>query len=77
MGRRDRYLLEDVPSGRVFYETLARVAGAPVPNLSSAITLLSSAYGRDFRRDNPLLDEMTIDGMKPAALLERCAGQAR
>lgn len=69
-----RYLLEDVPYGLVFYETLARVVGALVPNLSAAITLLSTAYGRDFRRDNTLLAELAIEKMTPAALLERCAG---
>ncbi len=69
-----RYLLEDVPYGLVFYETLARVAGVPSPNLSAAITLFSTAYGRDFRRDNTLLSEMAIEKMSPAELLERCAG---
>ncbi len=69
-----RYLLEDVPYGLVFYEALARVAGAAVPHISAAITLLSSAYGRDFRRDNPLLADLQIENTTPAELLARCAG---
>ncbi len=71
-----RYLLEDVPYGLVFYEALARVVATPVPNLAAAITLLSTAYGRDFRCDNPLLVEMAFDKMTPAALIERCSGAA-
>jgi opine dehydrogenase len=72
-----RYVLEDVPYGLAFYEALARIAQVPVPNLSAAITLISTAYGRDLRRDNPLLAELAIEHLTPRALLARCAGAAR
>ena len=67
-----RYVLEDVPFGLVVIEALARCAGVDVPNVSGSITLLSSACGRDFRRDNPLLADLAIDHSTPAELLARC-----
>lgn len=67
-----RYVLEDVPFGLVVIEALARCAGVDVPNVSGSITLLSSACGRNFRRDNPLLADLAIDRSTPAELLARC-----
>ena len=67
-----RYVLEDVPFGLVYIEALAHCAGTPVPHISSAITLLSSACGRDFRADNPLLADLAIARSTPEALLTRC-----
>jgi opine dehydrogenase len=67
-----RYVLEDVPFGLVVIEALARCAGVEVPNVSASITLLSSACGRDFRRDNPLLTDLAIARSTPAELLARC-----
>ena len=69
-----RYLLEDVPYGLAFYEALARIVDVPVPHLSAAITLFSTACDRDFRRENPLLADLRLDGLTPRALLARCAG---
>lgn len=68
-----RYVLEDVPFGLVFYETLARIVNVPVPNMSAAITLISSACGRDLRLDNPLLAQLSLPQSSAAALLARCA----
>lgn len=68
-----RYVLEDVPYGLVFYETLARVVNVPVPNISAAITLISSAYGRDLRADNALLAELSLEKLDAAALIAHCA----
>lgn len=67
-----RYILEDVPFGLVFIETLAQCAGVAVPHISSSITLLSSACHRDFRADNPLLADLGIVAATPDALLARC-----
>jgi opine dehydrogenase len=67
-----RYVLEDVPYGLVFYETLARCAGVDAENISASIALLSSACGRDFRRDNSLLADLALEGARPAEILERC-----
>ncbi len=69
-----RYLLEDVPYGLVFYETLAAIAGVAVPNISASITLFSTVSGHDFRNENALLPELALEGMSPSALLLRCAG---
>jgi opine dehydrogenase len=67
-----RYVVEDVPFGLVFIEALARCAAIEVPHISSSITLLSSACGRDFRAANPLLADLSITESTPAALLARC-----
>ncbi len=69
-----RYVVEDVPFGLVFYEALAQMVSVPAPNISASITLLSSAYGRDLRGDNPLLAELGMAAMTPVALMARCAG---
>ncbi len=66
-----RYVLEDVPFGLVVIEALARCAGVDVANVSGSITLLSSACGRDFRRENPLLTDLAIEGSTPVQLLAR------
>ena len=72
-----RYVLEDVPYGLVFFEALARCAGLEAQHMSAAVTLLSSACGRDFRDGNPLLADLGLEGIGPATLLERCrSGQA-
>ena len=67
-----RYVLEDVPFGLVFLEALAFSARVPVPNISGSIALISSACGRDFRADNPLIDALGISRSSPAELLARC-----
>jgi hypothetical protein len=46
----------------------------PVPNISAAITLISSAFGRDLRGDNPLLGELALDRGDATALIARCLG---
>ena len=69
-----RYILEDIPYGLVFYEMLARTAGVAVPVMSAAITFACAAYGRDFRRENVLIEGLGLEGLAPAALLARCAG---
>lgn len=69
-----RYVLEDVPYGLVFYERLAQLAGVRVPVMTAAIELASAAYGRDFRRENGILDELGIDALDPKQLRARCAG---
>lgn len=70
-----RYVLEDVPFGLLVIEALARCAGVDVPNVSGAIALLSSAYGRDLRADNPLLADLAIAQSTPDRLLARCRGE--
>jgi len=67
-----RFVLEDVPFGLACNEALARVAGVEVPATSAAITLLTTLYARDFRRENPLLDALGLPAATPATLLARC-----
>jgi opine dehydrogenase len=69
-----RYIIEDVPYGLAFYEALARIAGVPTPNTSAAITLISTAVGRDLRRHNALLDGLNMENVGKDALLGRCTG---
>ena len=71
-----RYIVEDMPYGLTCYEALARIVAVATPNLSAAITLISTAVGRDLRRDNPLLAELNIANAARDALLARCAGAA-
>jgi opine dehydrogenase len=69
-----RYIVEDMPYGLVFYEALARSAGVAAPVMGAAVTFAGAACGRDFRRENPLIAELGLEGLAPAALLARCAG---
>jgi len=71
-----RYVREDMPFGLACFEALARVAGVATPLTSAAVTLLSAACSRDLRADNPLLADLAIEGVTPAALLARCRGDA-
>lgn len=68
-----RYVLEDVPYGLVFQEALARAANVKTPLLSSCIDLLETAYARDFRGENFLVDELDLASCGVAALRSRCA----
>jgi len=66
-----RFVLEDVPFGLVFYEVLARIGAIALPTISAAITMLSAAYERSFRSENPLLAHLQLDRTSGAVLLER------
>jgi opine dehydrogenase len=69
-----RFVLEDVPFGLVFYETLARLADTPVPMMSATITNLATLYVRDFRNENPVLAALRLDEETRRSLLARCEG---
>jgi len=68
-----RYVLEDGPFGMVFLEALARLVGVATPVLSACITLLASAYGRDFRAENFLMGALSLDTADASSLRKRCA----
>jgi opine dehydrogenase len=70
-----RFVLEDVPFGLVCNEALARVAGVAVPSTAATITLHSTLYGRDFRRENSLIDDLGLRNTSRDALLARCEGR--
>ena len=69
-----RYFEEDIPFGLAVYETLGRIAAVATPNLSSCLTVLSTALDRPFRSLNPLLDQLGLENETVAGLTRRCAG---
>lgn len=71
-----RYVLEDAPFGLAFLEAIGRLAAVPTPVLTACLTLLATAYGRDLRADNFLLDSLGVAGADAAGLLARCAAAA-
>ncbi|APW39632.1 hypothetical protein RD110_22480 [Rhodoferax koreense] len=68
-----RYVLEDGPFGLAFLEALAALAQVETPMLSSCITLLAFAYGRDFRDENFLMSALSLRTTDVASLRRRCA----
>ena len=67
-----RYVLEDAPFGLAFLEAVAALAQVPTPVLNACLTVLGSAYGRDLRAENFLLDALGLAASDPASLLARC-----
>jgi opine dehydrogenase len=65
----DRYLLEDVPYGLAFYQTLGQIAGVATPTMDACITLCEAAIGRPLVPDNRIAAAMGLDRMDRAALL--------
>ncbi len=68
-----RFVLEDVPYGLAFTAALARIVNVAVPVTDAAIVVLSTLYGRDLARDNPLVAALGLPTADRAALLARCA----
>lgn len=58
-----RFILEDVPYALVFFSTLGRVAGVPMPVTDACITMTSAIFSRDFRTQNRILDAIRLDSM--------------
>jgi opine dehydrogenase len=71
-----RYIEEDMPFGLTVYEVLGRIAGVPTPNLSAALTVLSTATDRPLRALNPLIAELGLETETMPGLIARCAGGA-
>ncbi|HWL69881.1 MAG TPA: NAD/NADP octopine/nopaline dehydrogenase family protein [Geminicoccus sp.] len=67
-----RYVLEDVPFGLVPTALLGRLVGRPAKLHEAGITLLSAAYGRDFKEDNDLLPVSGIEGRGIDELVRLC-----
>lgn len=55
-----RYITEDVPFGLVVLEKLGSLEKIAVPITSSLISIFSAIYGRDFRTENPFLQQIGI-----------------
>ncbi len=64
----NRYVLEDVPFGLVFYSAIARIVGVPVPVTESMITVANSLYGRTFEQENDVLPLLALDRLSASDL---------
>ena len=58
-----RYVTEDVPMSLVPISELGRIAGVPTPNIDSVITLTSTIYRKDFRKEGRCAENLGIQGM--------------
>jgi opine dehydrogenase len=58
-----RYVLEDVPFGLEATVRLGQKAGVPVPLHEGGIAILSAAYGRDFSKENDILEALDINSL--------------
>jgi opine dehydrogenase len=63
-----RYFTEDVPYGLAFYAAMARTAGVPAKCIDACIALASAACGRDFVRENAIIEALELDRMSAAQL---------
>lgn len=66
-----RYVLEDAPYGLLPTVLLGRLVGRPATLHEAGLTLLSSAYGRDFSGENDLLPALGFDAMTREELAAR------
>lgn len=55
-----RYVTEDVPFGLVVWERLGAIRQVETPVTSSLISVFSALYGRDFRSDNPFIEQIRL-----------------
>ncbi len=67
-----RYIYEDVPFGLVPTSLLGRIAGRPAILHEAGTSIFSAAMARDLVADNDLLPALDLEGLSPAALIERC-----
>ncbi len=58
-----RYVTEDVPMSLVPISELGRIAGIATPAIDAVITLTSTIYERDFRKEGRSLANMGLEGM--------------
>jgi len=56
-----RYIVEDVPYGLVFLSAIGRLAGIATPVTDACITMASTCYQREFRRENEFLDLLEFE----------------
>lgn len=55
-----RYITEDVPFGLVVLEKIGSLQKIATPVTSSLITVFSAIYGREFRDENPFLEQLDV-----------------
>lgn len=58
-----RYVTEDVPFGLMVTARLGQMAGRPATLHQAGVDIFSAMYGRDFARENTLLDAIGLDNM--------------
>jgi len=58
-----RYILEDVPTGLVPIASLGALAGVPVPNIMTIISLASKLLGIDFWATGRTVENLGLKGM--------------
>ena len=58
-----RYVTEDAPYGLLMTVKLGELAGRPATLHRAGIEIFSALYGRDFFRENQLLDALALDDM--------------
>jgi opine dehydrogenase len=63
-----RYITEDVPTGLVPMEALAKIYGTPTPMISAVISIACSLIGKDFRAEGRNLERLGLSGIGPAAI---------
>jgi opine dehydrogenase len=55
-----RYVTEDIPFGLVVLEKIGAQASLATPITTSLISIFSAIYGRDFRAENPFLEQLDV-----------------
>ena len=58
-----RYVTEDVPYGLYPTERLGELVGRPATLHRAGVDVFSAMYGRDFRRENALLDALELESI--------------
>ncbi len=57
-----RYVTEDVPYGLQLTAVLGRLVGRPAPLHEAGIAIFSAMYGRDFSKENDILNALKLEG---------------
>jgi opine dehydrogenase len=66
----DRYLLEDVPYGLVFFASLGDTLGVPMETTKRVVEMANLISGRDFWVEGLTLDKLGLDGLSREGLME-------
>jgi opine dehydrogenase len=61
-----RFVLEDVPFGLVFFWSLGRAAGIPMPTSESLIQITSAIWQRDFVAEGRTMERLGLAALSPA-----------
>ena len=65
-----RLLLEDIPTGSVFYASVARTAGVPTPITDAVIDACNAVYRTDFRQTGRTLARYGLDHLDAESLVK-------